>query len=123
MNLRALVAPPRVEDRLFPALCARYGVPVPVQEYRFAPPRRWRLDWAWPAARLALEVEGGVFPSQQRDGGRRRGRHVSISGFLGDVEKYNELACRGWRLLRRLPADLCTVDTVRLVQRALEAAA
>ena len=36
-------------------------LPEPEREYRFAPPRRWRFDFAWPAAMLALEVEGGVW--------------------------------------------------------------
>ena len=96
------------------------GLPAPEREYRFNSSRRWRLDYAWPAHRLALEVEGGVFASRQRDGGRRRGRHVSITGFLNDLEKYNTLACYGWRLLRVIPSDLCTLPTIRLIQLALE---
>src|ERR1041385_1632066 len=36
-------------------------LPKPTTEYRFAPPRRWRFDFAWPEGRLALEVEGGSF--------------------------------------------------------------
>jgi hypothetical protein len=32
------------------------GLPDPVEEYRFAPPRRWRFDLAWPERMLAVEV-------------------------------------------------------------------
>lgn len=30
------------------------------REYRFAPKRLWRFDFAWPELALALEIEGGV---------------------------------------------------------------
>lgn len=71
-------------------------LPEPVREYRFAPPRRWRIDFAWgheslDLGLLAVELEGGV---------HSRGRHVRGGGFEADVEKYNELTRRGWRLLR-----------------------
>jgi very-short-patch-repair endonuclease len=97
-------------DPLFLALVKRATLPAPVAEYRFAPPRRWRLDYAWPDARLALEVEGGVWT---------RGRHTRGSGFVKDMEKYNELAARGWRLLRVTPDLLATLSTVELLRRAL----
>lgn len=67
------------------------GVPEPVREYEFAPPRRWRADFAWPDLMIAVEVEGGSWNG---------GRHVHGDGFERDCEKYNELAARGWRLFR-----------------------
>jgi very-short-patch-repair endonuclease len=69
---------------------------VPVAEHRFHPVRRWRFDWAWPAERLAIEVEGGVF----LPGG---GRHTRGAGFTADCEKYAEAAILGWRVIRVLP--------------------
>ena len=35
------------------------GVDGFTQEYRFHPARRWRFDVAWPAQRIAVEVDGG----------------------------------------------------------------
>jgi hypothetical protein len=67
-------------DALFLALLRRERLPLPVPEYRFAPPRRWRTDYAWPLAKLALEVEGGVWTN---------GRHTRGTGFLKDIAKYN----------------------------------
>jgi very-short-patch-repair endonuclease len=67
------------------------NLPEPEREYRFAPPRRWRFDFAWPAAMLALEVEGGVWST---------GGHTSGKGFTDDCEKMNEALVRGWRVLR-----------------------
>lgn len=66
-------------------------LPVPVREFRFAPPRRWRFDFAWVDKKLAVEVEGGVWNG---------GRHTRGKGFLGDMEKYNQAALDGWRVLR-----------------------
>jgi len=71
------------------------GLPEPQTEYRFAPPRRWRFDFAWPAAMLAVEVEGGSWIY---------GRHVRGRGFEADCEKYNAAVLLGWRILRFTPA-------------------
>ncbi len=66
-------------------------LPEPVREHRFAPPRRWRFDFAWPDALVAAEVEGGT---------RSGGRHVRGSGYEADCEKYNTAAIDGWCVLR-----------------------
>lgn len=67
------------------------GAPAPAREYRFAPPRRWRFDFCWVAARLAVELEGGVWSG---------GRHTRPSGYESDLEKYNTAIVEGWRVLR-----------------------
>jgi hypothetical protein len=73
------------------------GLPEPEPEYRFAPPRRWRFDWAWPAPYMvAAEREGGTW---------KGGRHTRGSGFRKDVDKYNAAAILGW-LLIRFTADM-----------------
>ena len=90
------------------------GLPAPVREHRFAPPRRWRFDYAWPAHRTALEIEGGVWAG---------GRHVRGRGYESDCEKYSEAALRGWRVLRVTPAMLRDGRALGLLERALAAAA
>ena len=86
------------------------GLPAPVREHRFAPPRRWRFDYAWPAHRIALEIEGGVWAG---------GRHVRGRGYESDCEKYSEAALRGWRVLRVTPAMLRDGRALTLLERAL----
>lgn len=98
-------------SRLFLGLLEHCGIPRPEVEYRFNPTRRWRADYAWPDYRVMLEVEGGVWTG---------GRHTRGKGFLGDIEKYNEAAADGWRLIRCTPADLLKHATVQLIQRALK---
>lgn len=68
-----------------------------VREYRFDPSRRWRFDYAIPAHKIAIEVEGGVWT---------QGRHTRPAGFIGDMEKYNAAAVLGWRILRTTPSNL-----------------
>src|SRR5579872_1223858 len=74
-----------------PTLMYLAGLPKPEHEYRFAPPRRWRFDFAWPEDLLAVEIEGGIW---------NRGRHVRPRGYEKDCEKYNAAALAGWRVFR-----------------------
>ena len=87
-----------------------HGLPKPEWEYRFHPDRLWRLDYAFPLSKLAIECEGGVWTS---------GRHTRGAGFLRDVEKYNELSALGWRLLRTTPDRLTDLSFIALVRRTL----
>lgn len=89
----------------------RCGLPAPMAEYRFHPERRWRFDYAWPAQRVALEVEGGVWTG---------GRHTRGAGFLGDMEKYNAAALLGWRVLRVTPSKLCSAKTIEMIHEAVK---
>lgn len=72
---------------------------VVVHEFHFAsaPDPDWRNDWALPAYRLAIEVDGGRWES----GG---GHHMTEE----DYRKTNRLVCfYGWRLWR------CLAETAR----------
>lgn len=89
---------------IFAEWLASYSIPMPEPEFRFNPDRKWRFDYAWPASKVALEVEGGVWTE---------GRHTRGKGFLADIEKYNCAACRGWRILR------CTPDTLTVHKTAI----
>lgn len=97
----------------FLGACLAAGLPAPVPEFRFHPGRCWRLDYAWPDHKLALEVEGGVWTG---------GRHTRGAGFLRDMEKYNALAVAGWRLLRCTPADVRGLKVLAVVKDAFEGA-
>lgn len=81
-------------------------------QYRFAKPRRWALDFAWPVLKLAVEVEGAIWAG---------GRHTRGSGFQKDVEKYNELAILGWSLLRVTSPMLLDGTGLDMIQRWFKA--
>lgn len=95
---------------LFMAQARAVGLSLPTLEHRFAAPRRWRFDLAWPEQRVALEIEGGVWTG---------GRHTRPQGFLGDIEKYNAAAELGWRVLRCTPDQVRTGHALALMERVL----
>lgn len=82
------------QDHAFLALIRSAGFPNPEVEYRFHPTRRWRFDIAWPDKMLAIEIEGGAWIA---------GRHNRPAGYIKDMDKYNEAALLGWRVLRYTP--------------------
>lgn len=77
--------------------CRAFNLHIPVREHRFCTTRRWRIDYAWPDHKLAVEVDGGAFT---------QGRHTRGAGFVKDMEKQNALAIAGWRILRFTPQDV-----------------
>jgi very-short-patch-repair endonuclease len=106
-NLAALQR--SVRDKAFLRKCERMKLGPVIQEYVFAPPRKWRFDFAWPASRIALEVDGGVWVS---------GRHTRGAGWLKDAEKMNEAAAMGWRVLHITPQQMTEARTFQWIQRA-----
>lgn len=80
-------------------------------EHPFDTERKWRFDFAFPPMKLALEVEGGAWTN---------GRHTRGSGFIKDMEKYNRAATLGWRILRCVPNDLCTMETLDMIKAAMK---
>ena len=65
--------------------------PLPLEHYRFHPARMWKFDFAWPEAKVALEIEGGAFVA---------GRHVQGVGYAKDCDKYNAATFMGWAIIR-----------------------
>lgn len=100
-----------VTGDLFTTICKTdLGVEC-VREYKFHSVRRWRFDYAIPTYKIALEVEGGVWVN---------GRHTRPKGFLGDIEKYNMAAVKGWRVLRVTPSNLYKAATLKMLREAIE---
>ena len=84
------------------------------KEYKFAPDRKWRFDFAFPSQWLAVEIEG-------------RGRHQMAKGVRNDCEKYNTALVLGWRVMR-FPTELfpstkiiskLSIESIELVNEAL----
>lgn len=86
------------------------GLPVPQREFMFHADRRWRFDFAWPAVKLACEVEGGVYS---------QGRHTRGSGFEMDAVKYAEAVADGWRVLRFSTGQVLQGIAINYVEKIL----
>jgi hypothetical protein len=74
-------------SRLFLAHWNRNELPKLETEYSFHPTRKWRLDYALPELKIAIEIHGGT---------RQNGRHNRAQGFANDREKMNEAQAMGW---------------------------
>jgi very-short-patch-repair endonuclease len=96
---------------VFNAILAQAGLPEATPEFRFDESRRWRFDYSWPAQKVALEVEGGIWTN---------GRHTRGAGYLRDMEKYNRATVLGWRVLRVPPSDLWSAATVAMLREVLK---
>jgi hypothetical protein len=82
--------------------------PAFVREYRFDEARKWRFDFAWPAAAYAVEIEGGT---------RGKSRHTSPTGYAEDCLKYNEAALDGWAVIRLTPEMIQPELLKRLIRQ------
>ncbi len=89
------------------------GLPDAEREYMFALEamgRRWRWDFCWPDAMLAVELQGGVWA---------RGRHSRGAGYIADCEKSNAGTLLGWRLLRFTREQVESGYALECVERAM----
>lgn len=87
------------------------GLPEPEREYRFAPPRRWRADFAYPDKMLLIEVEGGMWT---------KSRHRTGTGYELDCRKYNQAVLDGWRLLRFTAGMIENGEAIETIKEALK---
>ena len=53
------------------------------------------------------DTEGGVWT---------KGRHTRGKGYLGDMEKYNNLTLYDWALLRFVPEDKLKTETIDMIK-------
>jgi hypothetical protein len=105
-----LTNPQDATTALFLAGLQASGLPRPIPEFRFARPRKWAFDFAFPEQKVAVEVEGGIWT---------RGRHTRGAGYLADMEKYNRANHLGWRLYRTTPDGLTTQATLDALRELL----
>lgn len=92
---------------------ANAGIPAPVAEVKFHDTRKWRLDFAYPDAMVAIEYQGGNFS-------RGKGGHSSIAGLMRDYEKFTEASLLGWTLILIDAASVRSGQAVEWVRRAME---
>ncbi len=86
------------------------GLPEPVREYRFHHERRFRVDFAWPDLKIAVEVDGGTW---------NNGRHTRGQGFHNDCIKKNLLSCSGWSVLTGDSKMVASGELVRSLEELI----
>jgi len=80
------------------------------REHKFHPTRRWRLDFAWPDVKIAVEVHGGIWLPD-------RGGHTSGSGRMRDMEKLNEATMHGWLVLEVASNHIRSGEAIEWIKR------
>jgi hypothetical protein len=86
-----------------------WELPLACRQYHFHPERKWAFDFAWPAKRLAVEIQG------LKKGGAP-GAHQRVDGLTREYEKLNSAVLAGWRVLLFTPAQVRSgyaLDTIR----------
>lgn len=73
------------------------------REFYFHPNRRFRSDFAFPAHKLLIEVQGGGKIWNEKTGGFVSGAHHSKDGYAGDCERMAEGMMLGYRFLYVTP--------------------
>ena len=91
------------------------GLPAPERQWRFAADqgRKFRFDFAWPAIKLAVEVDGGKF--MMRRSRKMGGRLVPVGAHnrREDLQRANLAAKLGWRVLRYMPDMVFKGEAIR----------
>jgi DNA-binding CsgD family transcriptional regulator len=114
-------------ERAFDTQFIRLGqdMPRPIPHFKFAEPRQFAFDRAWPEHKVAVELEGifrgaisirchncgEIVHAKKKDGTlgepiRLSGYHQRYGRFKTDKEKYNLAQDRGWIVLRFLNDDV-----------------
>jgi very-short-patch-repair endonuclease len=81
-----------------------------IAEYKFHEKRKWRFDYANLEHKIAIEIEGGAYTN---------GRHTRGTGFINDMEKYNEAAILGWVVFRITPTQYVLNKHLDIIDRYL----
>ena len=79
-------------------------LPAPVLEYAFDSSEQYRLTFAWPSYRVALEIEEALF---------------IISDMESNCLKYSEAAAAGWCVLQCTSTMVRDGTALKLLERAL----
>ena len=94
---------------LFLFQCKAHGL-KPIYEHKFAWPRRYRFDFAWPDIKLAVEIDGGNRLAVIGKDGKPYavGRHTQADDYV----KLNLAVKHGWRVLRYTPKMVKNGDAI-----------
>jgi very-short-patch-repair endonuclease len=91
------------------------GLPKPVTQYPFAESmgRKFKADFAWPEAKLLVEVIGGIW--QKGGGGHSHPMHI-----VKDIERQQHAVLLGWFVLPVTTDQVKNGEALTLVESALE---
>lgn len=95
-------------EQEFEAMIRLFKIPQPLREYNF---HSFRFDFAWPAVKVCVEVDGGTFCG---------GNHVRGKGYQKDCIKSNLAHLQGWIVLRADREMVGTEEFAKIVKKMLK---
>ena len=104
---------------------ARYRLPPPVYEYRFALQvgKQHRFDACWPTYHLAVELQGFNCETVKLARGHHQrvvtSGHFSVGQITEDCDKLNMAAMLGWTVLWFTESHLKADQAMPVLQRVL----
>lgn len=87
-------------------------LPLPKEQFRAVPGRRWAWDLAWPECHILLEINGGTWG---------KGGHSTGTGIERDYEKANAATLLGWHCFSVTTNMVRDGRALNLVREALDA--
>lgn len=78
-------------------------------EFYFSTERKYRLDFAIPTLKIAIEVQGGIWA-------KGNSGHSSGTGIKRDMDKSNLAQSLGWFLIKVIPNELLSLKTLELIK-------
>src|SRR5216684_4167184 len=98
-----------LEDQLLAQILAA-ELPIPQHEWRLHDHLGYRLDFAWPLQKLAVEVDGATWAA---------GRHNRGGGYEADRRKLNFAVLLGWKVLRFTRSMIESGEALLAIEAAL----
>ena len=109
-KLKAKKKPDTKARDLFEFHCKSFKLVQWIEEYRFAVQfgRQWRFDFAWPALKIAVEIDGGIWT---------RGAHGNPADIERNMTKGNDAVLLGWRVLHFTPEEVQSAHAIQFTRR------
>jgi len=93
--------------------CKALKLPIPVRNFRFHTTRKFEIDWAWPALKIGVEIQGGIWVG---------GAHARPMNIARDMTKHNLLLDAGWRVWHYTPKEVMDGVAIEHIDKILRAA-
>ena len=82
-----------------------------VAKHEYDHERDFRVDFAYPQHKVAIECEGVTYAAA--------GRHQTGAGFSKELEKYTALRLAGWDVIRIGQRQITSGEALTLIEKAL----
>lgn len=101
-------------EELFAFQVSAVQLPPPNRNYVFHATRKWQIDFAWPAVKIGVEIQGGIYMAG--------GAHALPTHIERDLRKHNALLDAGWQVWHWMPQDITSGEALQHIEPVLRCA-